>query len=60
MIGSHPEELGRLAGDRGRRGGSGRKGVGEGEKHVWQSRVEIEGYSIAYFDHIDAFEAPHH
>ena len=28
--------------------------------HVWQSRVEIEGYSIVYFDHIAAFEAPYH
>ena len=26
---------------------------------VWQSCVEIEGYSIAYFDHIAAFEAPY-
>ena len=25
-------------------------------KHVAQSRVEIENYSIAYFDHIAAFE----
>ena len=25
--------------------------------HVWQSRVEIEGYSAAYFDRIVAFEA---
>ena len=24
--------------------------------HMWQSRVEIEGYSIVYFDHIAAFE----
>ena len=26
---------------------------------MWQSRVEIEGYSIAYFDHIAVFEAPY-
>ena len=25
-------------------------------KNVWQSRVEIEGYSVAYFDRIIAFE----
>ena len=24
--------------------------------HVWQSRVEIEGYSVAYFDRIAVFE----
>ena len=24
--------------------------------HVWQSRVEIEGYFVAYFDRIAAFE----
>ena len=24
---------------------------------MWQSRVEIEHYSVAYFDHIAAFEA---
>ena len=29
------------------------------EQHMWQSRVEIEGYSIAYFDRIAAFEAPY-
>ena len=28
--------------------------------HMWQSRVEIEGYSVAYFDCIAAFEAPYH
>ena len=27
--------------------------------YVWQSRVEIEGYSVAYFDCIVAFEAPY-
>ena len=27
---------------------------------MWQSRVEIEGYSVAYFDRIAAFEAPYH
>ena len=26
--------------------------------YMWQSRVEIEGYSVAYFDRIAAFEAP--
>ena len=26
--------------------------------HVVQSRVEIEGYSIAYFDRVVVFEAP--
>ena len=25
--------------------------------HMWQSRVDIEGYSVAYFDRIAAFEA---
>ena len=25
--------------------------------HMWQSRVEIEHYSVAYFDRIAAFEA---
>ena len=28
--------------------------------HVWQSRVEIEGYSVAYFDRIAVLEAPYH
>ena len=28
--------------------------------YVWQSRVEIEGYSVAYFNRIDAFGAPYH
>ena len=28
-------------------------------KNMWQSRVEIGGYSIAYFDCITAFEAPY-
>ena len=27
------------------------------ETHMWQSRVEIEGYSVAYFDRIVAFKA---
>ena len=27
---------------------------------MWQSRVEIEGYSITYFNHITAFEAVYH
>ena len=26
----------------------------------WQFRVEIEGYSVAYFDRIAAFGAPYH
>ena len=26
---------------------------------MWQSRVEIEGYSVTYFDRIVAFEAPY-
>ena len=26
---------------------------------MWQSRVEIEGYSVVYFDRIAAFEAPY-
>ena len=26
---------------------------------MWQSRVEIEGYSIAYFDRIATFETPY-
>ena len=25
--------------------------------HMWQSRVEIEGYSVSYFDHIAVLEA---
>ena len=29
----------------------------EDSSHMWQSRVEIEHYSIAYFDRIAAFEA---
>ena len=28
--------------------------------HMWQSRVEIEGYSVVYFDRIAAFEVPYH
>ena len=27
--------------------------------HMWQFRVEIEGYSVTYFDRITAFEAPY-
>ena len=27
--------------------------------HMWQSRVEIKGYSIEYFDSIAMFEAPY-
>ena len=26
---------------------------------MWQSRVEIEGYSATYFDHIALFEVPY-
>ena len=26
---------------------------------MWQSRVEIKGYSVAYFDHFAAFEEPY-
>ena len=28
-------------------------------KYMWQSHVEIEGYSVAYFDRIAVFEAPY-
>ena len=28
-------------------------------QYIWQSRVEIEGYSVAYFNCITAFEAPY-
>ena len=27
---------------------------------MWQSHVEIEGYSVAYFTCIAVFEAPNH
>ena len=27
--------------------------------HMWQSCVEIKGYSVVYFDRIAAFEAPY-
>ena len=27
--------------------------------YLWQSCVEIEGYSIVYFEHIAVLEAPH-
>ena len=27
---------------------------------LWQSHVEMEGYSITYFDRIAAFEVPYH
>ena len=30
-----------------------------GLSHMWQSCVEIEGYSVAYFDRIAVFEAPY-
>ena len=29
------------------------------QKYMWQSRVEIEGYSVVYFDRIAAFEVPY-
>ena len=29
-------------------------------RHMWQSHVEIEDYSIAYFDYIAAFKALYH
>ena len=29
------------------------------KRYMWQSRVEIEGYSVAYFDRLAAFEAPY-
>ena len=29
-------------------------------QYMWQSRVEIDGYSVAYFDRIAALEAPYH
>ena len=28
-------------------------------KHMWQSRVEIESYSVTYFDRIAVFEVPY-
>ena len=28
--------------------------------YMWQSRVEIEGYSVVYFNRIAAFEVPYH
>ena len=28
--------------------------------HMWHFRVEIEGYSVAYFDCITAFKVPYH
>ena len=27
--------------------------------YMWQSRAEIEGYSVAYFDRIAVFEEPY-
>ena len=30
----------------------------KGIYNMWQSRVEMEGYSVAYFNRIAAFEAP--
>ena len=34
-------------------------GIDSVDIYMWQSRVEIEGYSVAYFDRIVAFEAPY-
>ena len=34
-----------------------RKYTSEDLCYMWQSRVEIEHYSVAYFEHITAFEA---
>ena len=34
-------------------------GAPELGEDMWQSRVEIEGYSVAYFDRIVAYEAPY-
>ena len=28
-------------------------------KYMWQSRVEIEGYSVEYFERIAVFEVPY-
>ena len=30
-----------------------------GLPHLWQSRVELKDYSVAYFDRIAAFEVPY-
>ena len=30
-----------------------------GWPHIWQSHVEIKGYSVTYFDRITAFEVPY-
>ena len=30
-----------------------------GTSYLWQSCVEMKGYSVAYFDRIIAFEAPY-
>ena len=54
------EESSRRSQNRGRPG-EGREVGGRGSReenrgHLWQSRVEIEHYSIAYFDHITVFE----
>ena len=32
----------------------------QSSNYMWQSHVEIESYSVAYFDCIAAFEAPYH
>ena len=34
--------------------------VWEVREYMWQSHVEIKGYSIAYFHHIAVFEALYH
>ena len=33
--------------------------VSDKQTNMWQSRVEIEGYSVAYFDRIAVFGAPY-
>ena len=30
------------------------------QRYMWQSRVEIEHYSVAYIDRVTAFEALYH
>ena len=34
--------------------------TGVSDMYLWQSHVEIEGYSVAYFDRIVAFKVPYH
>ena len=40
-------------------GGRERTKAKGGENDMWQSHVEIEGYSVAYFDRIAVFVAPY-